>query len=126
MSVLKPTFAASLVLACTLAVAGTAAAARIGATASYTWTNSGVGWVCVKVSGPANAAVKVTVKGGSVVGVRTKSTRIGAKRVVIVKFKTNYPAGYDFYAKSGTTTRHVLTNLPQPGTDRKTGPFSCA
>jgi hypothetical protein len=128
MTVLKRTSAIGAVLACALAVAGVATAAKISVAASFTYpqANSGTAWVCVKVSGPARSAIKVTVKGGQIIGARTKTAKIGAKGTVIVKFKTNYPSGYDFYVKSGSATRHAVTNLPQPGeTEAKVGTFSC-
>lgn len=126
---MKRILATSVALVCALAVAGAATAAPISAVASFTYqqASSGTAYVCVKVSGPANSAISVTVKGGQIIGgVRKKTARIGANGKVIVKFKTNYPAGYDFYVKSGTAVRHAVTNVPQPGeTEAKVGPFSC-
>ena len=126
---MKRILALSLALVCALGVAGLASAAKISVVASVTYpqANSGPAWVCVKVTGPARSAIKVTVKGGKIIGgVRTKSARIGAKGTVIVKFQTNYPSGYDFYVKSGGATRHAVTNVPQPGeTEAKVGTFSC-
>jgi hypothetical protein len=135
MNGMKRTAAWTVALACMLAFASIAGAAapKLNVTASFTYpqANSGTAWICVKVQGPPKTALVVKVSGAAVLGAKTKTARIGAKGVTIVKFQTNTPAGYDFVVTgrlgtSAKSTKRALVNVPQPGeTDAKSGPFSC-
>jgi hypothetical protein len=129
----KRTVACVLALAGTLVLASLAGAAgpKIGVAASFTYpqANSGTAWICVKVTGPPKTVLAVTVK-GPVLGAKKKTAKIGAKRVAVVKFKTNAPAGYDFVVtgklgKSAASTKRTFVNVPQPGEEAKSGTFSC-
>ena len=131
----KRTTAMSLALAGALAFAAVAVAAApklsVAASYSYPQANSGTAWVCVRVKGPPRTVLVVKVSGASVLGVKTKTARIGAKGVIIVKFQTNTPAGYNFLVTgrlgtSAKSTKRAIVNVPQPGeTEAKSGTFSC-
>jgi hypothetical protein len=128
----KRTVTVGLALVCTLAFASIAIAAapKIKVAASFTYTSAGAAWICVKVTGPPKTVLRVTVSGAAVNGPKTKTARIGAKRVTIVRFTTSTPAGYDFVVTgrlglSAKTTKRAGVNLPQPGSEASQGTFSC-
>jgi glyoxylate carboligase len=116
-----------------LAAIAAAAAPKLSVAASYTYPQAGSGtaWICVKVKGPPKTVLVVKVSGASVLGAKTKTKTIGAKGVIIVKFQTNTPAGYDFLitgrlGTSAKSTKRAMVNVPQPGeTETKSGTFSC-
>jgi hypothetical protein len=129
----KRTVVWGLALACALVFASIAMAAapKIKVAASFTYSSAGAAVVCVKVTGPPKTVLRVTVSGAAVNGVKTKTVRIGAKRVTIVRFTTSTPAGYNFVVigrlgTSAKATKRAGVNLPQPGTEASQGVFSCA
>jgi hypothetical protein len=134
---MKRTTTMSLALAGALAFAAIAVAAApklsVAAPASYSYpqANSGTAWVCVRVKGTPKTVLVVKVSGASVLGVKTKTARIGAKGVIIVKFQTNTPAGYNFLVTgrlgtSAKSTKRAIVGIAQPGaTEAKSGAFSC-
>jgi hypothetical protein len=122
----------ALLTVASVASASAAKAPRVDVVASYTHPepNPGYSWVCVRVKGTLTTRLKVTVSGGHVLGLRTKSSTIRRASGVIVRFKINMPAGYVFRVVGtlggAKTTKRAEVNVPQPppsGIAR--GPFSC-
>ena len=120
-----------VLLTCVSLAPAATAKPRVNLVASYTHPepNPGYSWVCVKVTGTVNTKLKVSVTGGNVLGSRTKYSKIASARGVIVKFKINAPAGYNFTVvgtnATGKTTKRAPVNVPQPGDGTPSGPFSC-
>jgi hypothetical protein len=116
-----------------LASISAAAAPKLSVAASYTYPQAGSGtaWICVKVKGPPRTVLVVKVSGASVLGAKTKTKTIGTKGVIIVKFQTNTPAGYNFLVTgrlgtSAKSTKRAIVGIAQPGaTEAKSGAFSC-